>query len=69
MTENQPEAPTSARAAKRQQTVEKEGGQKIGPRNTSTPKKKLKQVRLPFDGGSSAVQGRVVNSSGIGETR
>ena len=28
--------------------VKKKGGQKIGPRNTSKPKKKPKQVRLPF---------------------
>ena len=32
--------------------VEKLGGQKKGPRKTSTPKKKPKQVQLPFAAGS-----------------
>ena len=43
---------TSSRAASGGRRVEKMGGQKNGPRKTSTPKKKPKQVRLPFDGGS-----------------
>ena len=43
---------TSGRAASGDGRVERMGGQKNGPRKTSTPKKKLKQVRLLFDGGS-----------------
>ena len=43
---------TSGRADSGGRRVEKKGGQKIGPRNTSTPKKKPTQGRLSFDGGS-----------------
>ena len=32
--------------------MEKLGGQKKGPRKTSTPKKKPQQVQLPFAAGS-----------------
>ena len=48
---------TSGRADSGGRRVEKMGGavKKNGPRKTSTPKKKPKQVRLPFDGGSSDV--------------
>ena len=42
---------TSGRAASGGR-VEKMGGQKKGPRKTSTPKKKPKQVQLPFAAGS-----------------
>ena len=43
---------TSGRAANGGGWAKKISGQKNGPRKTSTPKKKLKQVQLPFDGGS-----------------
>ena len=40
---------TSGRAASGGGRVKKKGGQKNGPRKTSTPKKKKpKQVQLPF---------------------
>ena len=43
---------TSGRGDSGGRRVKKKGGQKIGPRNTSKPKKKPKQVRLPFADGS-----------------
>ena len=43
---------TSVRAASGDGRVEKLGGQKKGPRKKTKPKKKPKQVRLPFAGGS-----------------
>ena len=42
---------TAGRAASGSGRVKKKGGQKSRPRKTSTPTKKPKQVRLPFDGG------------------
>ena len=39
---------TSGRADRGSGRVKKKGGQKKRPRKTSTPKKKPKQVQLPF---------------------
>ena len=54
MTENQRAAPTStsARAASGGRRAKKMGGQKIAVGKKSKPKKKPKQVQLPFEGGS-----------------
>jgi hypothetical protein len=47
------EAERAGRAGSGGRRMEKKGGQKNGPRKTSIPKKKPKQVQLlPFDGGS-----------------
>ena len=45
-------APTTSGRAASGGRVEKMGGHKNGPRKTSTPKKKPKQVQLPFAAGS-----------------
>ena len=46
---------TSGRAASGGGRVEKKAGPKNEPRNTSTPKKKPKQVQLPFAAGNGEI--------------
>ena len=56
---------TSGRVANGGGRLEKKGDQKKGARNTSTPKKKPKQVRLPFDGGErrDRTLGGIINAT------